>query len=270
MIALTLQEFQQLYDYIKKNFGINLAGKEHLVLGRLQKTLTDLGMESFAEYYRYLTHDPTGEAVTGLINKITTNHTFFLRENEHFLFLRDHVLPELSVSLKERDIRSWSAGCSSGEEPYTIAMILSDFFGPEASLWDKRILATDISERVLQTAADGVYLNEAIEKVPAHWRLQYFKPYDREHSIVADRIRKEVIYRRFNLMNEIFPFKKRFHIIFCRNVMIYFDQETKTNLVNHFYDCLESGGYLFIGHSESLNKQETKFRCLKPAVYRKE
>lgn len=270
MISLTEQEFQLLFNYIKKNFGINLAGKEHLVTGRLQKTLSDLGLESFAEYYRYLTHDGSGEAVTDLVNKITTNHTFFLRENAHFYFLRDRVLPEITSQMRERDIRIWSAGCSSGEEPYTLAMILTDFFGTEASLWDKRILATDISEQVLQTAAEGVYTNEAIVNVPAHWRLQYFKPFDKERSIVAEQIKKEVIYRRFNLMNEVFPFKKRFHTIFCRNVMIYFDQETKMALVNRFYDALEPGGYLFVGHSESLNKQETKFSCIKPAVYRKE
>lgn len=270
MVVLTEQEFHQLACYIKDHFGINLTGKKHLVMGRLQGTLAEHDFESFSDFYQYLLNDTSGETATQLVNKITTNHTFFLREIEHFRYFRDRVLPDLVVNLRERDLRVWSAGCSSGQEPYTLAMILADYFGDKKPKWDTRILATDISEHVLALAAEGIYNNEAIEKIPAHWRMQYFKSLDHDQCVVHERIRNEVVFRRFNLMNTVFPFKRRFHVIFCRNVMIYFDQQTKQELVNRFYEITEPGGYLFVGHAESLGRQETRYRCLAPAVYRKE
>jgi chemotaxis protein methyltransferase CheR len=149
-------------------------------------------------------------------------------------------------------------------------MILDEFFGKDKLFWDTKVLATDISGSVLETAQKGIYENERIAPLPSHWKLSYFKKIDNERSVLTERIRNEVIYRRFNLVEESFPFKKKFHVIFCRNVMIYFDNETKIKLVNKFYDHMEYGGYLFIGHSESLNRETTRFKYVMPAVYKKE
>ncbi|RKL62441.1 protein-glutamate O-methyltransferase CheR [Thermoanaerobacteraceae bacterium SP2] len=271
MVTITKKEFRQLADYIKANYGIHLKEeKQSLVTGRLHNVLIQNNFNNFSEYYNYIVSDKTGDAVVTLIDKITTNHTFFMRETDHFIYFRDKVLPYLKSTAKDKDLRIWSAGCSTGEEPYTLAMIIDEFFGQEKMWWDTKILATDISSKVLDTAVKGIYSNEAIAALPSNWRLNYFKKLDEENSVLVDKIRNEVIYRKFNLMDEIFPFKRKFHVIFCRNVMIYFDAQTKSELVNKFYDLTEYGGYLFIGHSESLNREETKYKYIMPAVYRKE
>jgi len=272
MLHISKKEFDQLAAYVKSNYGINLTEKKKtLVVGRLQNILQQMNFTSFSDYYDYVMSDTTGEAVTTLINKITTNHTFFMRKPDHFDFFASTVLPYLSATIKRPlDLRIWSAGCSSGEEPYTLAMIIADFFGPQKPLWDTRILATDISVNVIQKAKAGIYSNERIEGVPEAWKRKYFRKVDENNWAVVDSIRNEVIFRIFNLMNTVFPFKRKFHVIFCRNVMIYFDQQTKMELVNRFYEYTEPGGYLFIGHSESLNRDETKYKYVMPAVYRKE
>lgn len=270
-LTITQKEFKQLADYIKTNYGIRLKEeKKTLVMGRLYNVLVNNNFNNFSDYYDYIISDKTGDAVNTLINKITTNHTFFMREADHFYYFRDKVLPYLKKIEKDRDLRIWSAGCSTGEEPYTLAMIIDELFGKEKMWWDTKILATDISSKVLNTAKKGIYRNDDIATLPPSWKLNYFNKYDREHSIVTDKIRNEVIYRKFNLMDTVFPFKRKFHVIFCRNVMIYFDSKTKKDLVNKFYNMMEYGGYLFIGHSESLNREETKYRYIMPAVYRKE
>lgn len=271
MINISDKEFRQLADFIKRNYGIHLKEeKKTLITGRLHNILVENNIKSFSDYFDFLQTDRTGEAVTNFINKITTNHTFFMREADHFDFLRNQVLPSLNKSVRDKDLRIWSAGCSSGEEPYTLSMIIDDFFGKEKMLWDTKILATDISDKVLNTAKIGIYTNEELSVLPAHWRAAYLKKYSSEKCIFTDKIKGEIIYRKFNLMDKVFPFKKKFHVIFCRNVMIYFDNKTKDELVQKFYDMTEYGGYLFIGHSESLNRYTTKYKYIMPAVYRKE
>lgn len=270
MFTITDKEFTQLASFIKANYGIHLKEeKRALVTGRLYNVLLQNGFRNFTEYLDYIFADKTGEATAILINKVTTNHTFFMREADHFFYFKDEALPHLVNTVREKDLRVWSAGCSSGEEPYTLAMILDEFFGEQKFWWDTKVLATDISSKVLEEAKKGVYANEDIKTMPSHWKLGYFKKYDNEHSVVADKIRNEVIFRKLNLMDDSYPFKKKFHVIFCRNVMIYFDSKTKCQLVNKFYNLLEYGGYLFIGHSESLNREETAFKYVLPAVYRK-
>lgn len=271
MVEISQREFEQLSSFIKGHYGINLSEKKKtLVMGRLQNVLIQNDFKSFSQYYDYVVSDRTGDAVVTLIDKITTNHTFFMRETDHFYYFRDKVLPYLANTIKDKDLRIWSAGCSSGEEPYTLAMLVDEFFGMDKKLWDSKILATDISSKVLDTAIKGIYSREEISPLPTGWKLGYFKKLDNENSLLVDRIRNEVIYRKFNLMDEVFPFKKKFHVIFCRNVMIYFDSSTKSKLVNKFYNMMEHGGYLFIGHSESLNRDGTSFKYVMPAVYRKE
>lgn len=271
MIRITNQEFRQLSDYIRLHYGIHLKEeKQALVMGRLNNVLMSKNFTSFKAYFEYIVSDRTGEAVMTLVDKITTNHTFFMRENDHFQFFRDKVLPYLEATVKDKDLRVWSAGCSSGEEPYTLAMLMNEYFARNKPLWDSQVLATDISRQILDKAQRGVYANEDIAVLPPAWRMKYFTGVDQMHSVVSDKLKKEVIFRKFNLMEPAFPFKRKFHVIFCRNVMIYFDAPTKQALVDKFYRHLELGGYLFIGHSESLQRETTPFKYVMPAVYRKE
>ncbi|MGE5613576.1 MAG: CheR family methyltransferase [Bacillota bacterium] len=270
MLKITRKEFRQLAGFIKANYGINLKEeKQALVTGRLANVLLQNNFDNFSDYYNYVISDKTGDAVITLLNKITTNHTFFMREADHFFYFRDKVLPYLKNSVKNNDLRIWSAGCSTGEEPYTLAMIIDEFFGREKAQWDTKILATDISVKALETAIKGIYSPDRITPLPSRWKINYFKKHD-DYYIIDEKIKKEVIFRRQNLMDEKFPFRRNFHVIFCRNVMIYFDANTKSELVNKFYDLTEHGGFLFIGHSESLNRSETRYKYVMPAIYRKE
>ncbi|MBU3127597.1 protein-glutamate O-methyltransferase CheR [Clostridium tagluense] len=269
MINLKDSEFRELTTYMKTNYGINLTEKKLLIEGRLSNMITEKGFSSFSDYLKFVFKDCSGNEISTLINKLTTNHTFFMREADHFEYFRDEVLPYLEASSKNKDLRIWSAGCSSGEEPYTLAMIIADYFGDQKFMWNTRILATDISEKVLEIAEKGIYSQEAVNTIPKYWGLRYFNKITDKNYEICEEIRNEIIYRNFNLMTDIFPFKKKFHIIFCRNVMIYFDPKTKTELINKFYEMTEPGGYLFIGHSESVNKNETKYKYIMPAVYRK-
>lgn len=271
MDAITEREFTELVQYVKQNYGINLSQKKTLVVGRLQNYLVESGFSSFSGYFHKVITDPTGMTGITLVNKLTTNHTYFMREPEHFSIFQKEVLPYLSkMQTIKKDLRIWSAGCSTGEEPYTLALHIDDYFGADKCQWDTKILATDISTAALEKANEAVYATKQLESLPGYWKGRYFKNVDSENSIVADKIRQEVIFRRFNLMNERFPFKQKFHVIFCRNVMIYFDAKTRRELINKFYQHTEPGGYLFIGHSESLDRQETMYKPIAPAVYRRE
>jgi chemotaxis protein methyltransferase CheR len=271
VVTITEKEFIELARYIQNNYGIHLKEeKKTLVTGRLHNVLLENNCRSFSEYFKFLQEDKTGKAVTTLINKITTNHTYFMRESDHFDYFRDKILPYLENTVRDKDLRIWSAGCSTGEEPSTLAMIVNDYFGKEKMLWDTKILATDISDRVLEKAKKAQYSNEELASLPVNWRVNYFRKNNIEDSVLTEKVRNEIIYRKFNLMESTFPFRKKFHVIFCRNVMIYFDNKTKIELVNKFYEMTEPGGYLFIGHSESLNREYTKYKYVLPSVYRKE
>lgn len=269
LITLTENEFRKLTTYIKTNYGINLIEKKTLIEGRLNNLLIEKGFHNYSDYMEYVLSDLSGNEISSLINKLTTNHTFFMREVSHFDYFKNVVLPYLKNNCKDNDLRIWSAGCSSGEEPYTLSMIISDFFGNDKMYWNTKILATDISLRALDIARNGIYPGEDVENLPSYWKLNYFSKIDHENYEISHEIKNEVIFRTFNLMDARFPFKKKFHVIFCRNVMIYFDEKTKMELINKFYDITEPGGYLFIGHSESINKGESKYNYVMPAVYRK-
>lgn len=270
MLDITEKEFKQLASYIKLNYGIRLGTeKMALVVGRLQNFLIQNNFNSFSDYFNYVVADCSGQAAIELMNRITTNHTYFMREADHFYFFRDRILPFLEETVKDKDLRIWSAGCSSGEEPYTLAMLSNEYFGPKKYLWNTKILATDLSEKVLEQAQQGIYYNADLGVLPDTWKKAYVKRLDAERSVFVDAIRQDIIYRKFNLMDS-FPFKKKFHVIFCRNVMIYFDTETKNQLVEKFFEFMAPGGYLFIGHSESLSKDGLKYKYVMPAVYRKD
>lgn len=270
MIQIKDHEMQQLSAFVQERFGIRLIEKRNLVEGRLTKLLTDRGINSFSEYFQTVVSDKTGSEILLLMDRLTTNHTFFMREASHFDYFRSHVLPWLEQVSRERDVRIWSAGCSSGEEPYTLAMILTDYFGKGAGGWDLRILATDISASVLDSARRGEYTGEEVRTLPRPWQLSYFNQLPGDRFQVCEGIRNQVIFRSFNLMEPVLPFKRPFHVIFCRNVMIYFDQETKNQLIQRYYNGTLGGGYLFIGHSESLGRDSMGYRYVLPSVYRKD
>jgi chemotaxis protein methyltransferase CheR len=271
-ITITEKEFRQIVSLLIDKYGINLSQKKDLIVGRLQNYLRQSNFNNFTEYYEHIVNDRTGDAITLLVNKLTTNYTYFMREIEHFDFFRSAVLPHIVQTSKTKDMRIWSAGCSSGEEPYSIAMCISEFFsnGVERQGWDSKVLATDISERVLTIASEGIYLTESLDPLPPSWRRAFFQAIDGASEQIVDWLRKEVIFRKFNLMETRFPFRKKFHIIWCRNVMIYFDHETRKRLIDKFYDVTEPGGYLFIGHSESIARNETRYTYVMPAIYRRE
>ncbi|MDE7432917.1 MAG: protein-glutamate O-methyltransferase CheR, partial [Lachnospiraceae bacterium] len=205
-----------------------------------------------------------------LVNFLTTNHTYFMREFQHFEYFKNVVLPWLKQKEKNRkDLRIWCGAASTGEEPYMIAMVLADFFGLERSQWDTKVLATDISTKVLQQAIAGVYNAEQLTNVPEQWKRHFFKPIlGGTQYMVKDELKQEVLFRQFNLMDP-FPFKKKMHTIFLRNVMIYFDEKTKCELLQKVYDYLEPGGYLFVGMTETLDRNSVPFQIIQPSIFRK-
>ena len=272
MMAISDQEFEALRSLIYQRFGINLTDqKRSLLVGRLQKLLRTNGFSTFEEYYAFLQRDGSGQALSELINLISTNYTYFNREKDHFDFFYQTALPTVVKRLRQqnrKDLRIWCAGCSTGEEPYTLLMLMAEFLGQDYRNWDAGILATDISERVLSVARSGIYPEDRVRQVPEQLRKYFVKRQDGQ-SAIRDDLRREATFRRFNLMNNQFPFKKPFQIIFCRNVMIYFDQPTRDALVRRFYQATEPGGYLFIGHSETLGRNHDLYRYLIPAAYQK-
>ena len=267
MITLTDADFIRIVEYIKEHYGINLEKKRILVEGRLINTVSAKGYKSFKEYLdTILTGEPSQE-LEQFVNKLTTNHTFFLREPEHFEFMKSTVLPQIERTVKDRDARIWCAASSSGQEPYTMAMTIDEYFGTRRQGWDLKILATDISTEVLAEAFAGIYSVDMLQGIPDEWMKKYFVKVDNDRYRVCDRIRKEIVYRQFNLMDEI-RYKKPFDLISCRNVMIYFDAKTKNDLIERLYDCLKPGGYLFIGHAENV-PLNTRFEYVEPAIYRR-
>jgi len=268
MIDITEKEFIQFSQLIESRYGIHLKSeKKSLLMGRLQNVLMKKNFHNFTQYYDYIIQDKTGTATNELVDKITTNHTFFLREKGHFTFFEDVVLPYFEKTLKD-GFRVWSAGCSSGEEPYTLSMILSDFISNHKIQSEARILATDISDKVLNQARTGVYTSESIDVLPNMWKLRYLNKIDHEKYEFNQSIKEKILFKKFNLMND-FPFRRKFHTIFCRNVMIYFDYSTRSELIKKFYDAIEIGGYLFIGQSESIIRDNNQFQYIMPSVYRK-
>ncbi|MDR2899629.1 MAG: protein-glutamate O-methyltransferase CheR [Clostridiales bacterium] len=272
MVELKESEFQTIKEYVKKNYGINLNNdKKSLVYSRLRTIVAELGMETFTDYFDYVRKDKTGKAESEFINRISTNHTFFMREKDHFDYLAKAVLPEIEKSHnKDKDMRIWCAACSSGEEAYTLQILLQEYFSNKS--WNTQMLATDVSTKVLNLAYRGVYSAEDVKEMPREWVKRYFNQYDSEFYAVKDILKEQILFRRMNLMDEQLgsKFRKPFSVIFCRNVMIYFDEKTRNELVTKFYNMIEPGGYLFIGHSERIDQTGPPFKYIMPAVYKKE
>ncbi len=266
---LTSAQFNTIRSLLYETCGIKLTeGKESLVKSRLMKRIRALGLSGFDEYLRHLENDSANRERIALIDALTTNKTSFFREYAHFTFLRERILPRLIAEKKE--IKIWSAGCSTGEEPYSIAMELMEAI-PDISRRKVRILATDISTRVLKTAQEATYGPDEVRNIPANRMQKYFiragAKAERSYHVNED-VKRMVRFAPLNLMGD-WPMRGSFNLIFCRNVMIYFERPTQQWLVQRFWHILEPGGYLLVGHSESLTASAYKFRYVQPATYLK-
>ena len=263
MPPLSAEQFAQIGELLHRQCGIALAhGKEPLVTARLYKRLRALEIHSYDDYLARVERDPA--ELRAMVDALTTNKTDFFREPDHFVFLRQVVLPRLAVTADP--IRIWSAGCSSGEEPYSIAITLREEL-PNPDLREARILATDISDRVLARARDGLYDTETVRDVPPAYLSKYFH-HTQDRFSVNNALRRHVSFARLNLLGA-WPMRGPFDAIFCRNVMIYFDNPTRAALVQRFWELLKPGGHFFVGGSESLTSIEHRFRYVQPAVFQK-
>lgn len=260
-------DFRRLTSFIQQHYGIDLSKKRQLISGRLSYAIKAKGYQDFGPFIDDLLKKQNPQDVELVLNKLTTNYTFFMREQEHFNFFRDTILPEIvKRHQKDHTLSIWSAGCASGEEPYTISMYIKEYLGAEAGRWDTRVLATDISQQALAKAQLGKY--NLPDTIPASWRSKFFVPAGAAGDYqVAPIIKDNVIFRTFNLMEPI-NFRLKFDVIFCRNVMIYFNQNTKDELVARFCGATAPGGYLLIGHSETMGRNPG-YRYLAPATFQK-
>ncbi len=267
--VLSEAEFTRLRTLVHQTTGIALAdGKQELVYGRLSRRLRALGLQSFGEYCDMVEagHPEEMEALT---NAITTNLTAFFREDHHFRQLTEQVLPEIQVQqAATRRLRVWSAGCSTGEEPYSIAMTLRESFAPLAQ-WDARILATDIDSNVLARAARGEYSAEAAGKMPPARRTRWFTPTPGGGTFTAaDELKSLIAFKQLNLLND-WPMRGPFDVIFCRNVVIYFDKDTQRKLFDRMAALQRPGAWLFIGHSENLFNVSQAYKLVGRTAYRR-
>ncbi|MDX1411358.1 MAG: protein-glutamate O-methyltransferase CheR [Nitrospirales bacterium] len=268
--TITDQEFELFKNLIYQVVGISLdCHKKTLLMSRLGKRLRELGLSTYQAYFDHVRTQGNEAELTKLLDLISTNKTDFYREPAHFVFLRDHILSEVRGS---KTLRIWSAASSSGEEPYSIAMTLLDAL-QDIGRWDIRILASDISTQVLAQAASGIYEEERVKLLPKDIVQRHFlKGRGAQAGMlqVHPRIANLVTFRQINLMDPKFPIRSPLDVIFCRNVMIYFDRPTQARLMEKFYRYLRSGGYLFIGHSESLQWIDHPFTYIQPTIYQKQ
>lgn len=269
-VKLTAGEYRDIASLARQEFGLELGeGKQQMVAARLAKKMRELNLRTYREYRQHVAGDGTGEALMELIDALTTNHTNFFREPAHFDFLRERILPEWKGKGKWR---IWCAASSTGEEPYSIAMTVREAVGPDLSTGEMPgILATDISTRVLAVAERGMYQAERFQGEPEPWLRKYLQRGQGRGEgwfRMRPEVRAMVEFRRLNLIKPL-PKLGECAVIFCRNVMIYFGRETQELVVKQLAACLEPGGYLLVGHSESLTGVKHGLDPVQPAVYRK-
>lgn len=274
--AMSLKTFRRFRDYITVHLGIKMPDtKKTMLQSRLQKRLRALRLRTYEEYFDYVFSDQGHETeLAHMIDAITTNKTDFFREPRHFEYLVQNALPELIANPPKRIrniFRFWSAGCSTGAEPYTLAMVLSEFARKHED-FRFTILATDISTKVLNAAAMGIYKHEIVEPIPMALRKTYLlRSKERNQDIVrvVPKLRSKVSFRRLNFMDEDFGLRLPVEMIFCRNVLIYFSRSTQEKVINRLCRYLDVGGYLFVGHSETLNGLDVPLIQVSPTIYRK-
>ena len=272
---LSREDYELIRRLVYAHSGINLGDqKMQLVQARLGKKVREGEFGSFREYYRHVEKDPTGEELCKLLDAISTNTTHLFREIRHFTLLKQFItgfVDDRSRQAKHKTFRIWSAACSSGEEPHSIGMVAHDVLRSHPAV-ELKILATDLSTRMLSKAQLGLYDSHRVGTVPPDLRHRYLqKVMDNGQQClqIIPELRRLITFSRFNLMSPTFPFKYGFDIVFCRNVMIYFDRQTQATLVNKIARHIQPGGYLMIGHSESLNAIQHPFQYVEPTVYRK-
>ena len=272
--SLSEKNFNDLAGAIKSVCGINLPpSKKMLLEGRLRKRLRHLGMNSFQEYCRYL-FEQDGFSVErqSIIDLVTTNKTDFFRESRQFEFLSQYILPEiqqLSPPGRNQRLTAWSAGCSTGEEAYTLVMVIKEFVESNQAL-DFSVFATDISTEVLTKAKVGVYPHEGIEMMPITLRKKYLLKNKKKNLIrVAPEVRKHAHFRYLNLLDTSYEFEQLFHLVFCRNVIIYFTKDSQKKIIENIYRHILPGGYLFMGHSETLSGLNLPLEHITTNIYRK-
>ncbi len=265
-MAISEKDFIRLVSFVKSKYGIDLTQKKQLVTSRLSSTVKNLGYQNFTQYVDFLLSKGSGDDINQLLSRLTTNYTYFMREVESFDYFVNRILPDL-VRRHERDkcLSIWSAACSSGEEPYNVSMYIMDYLGSRAAQWDTRLLASDISLDALAKAKRGVY--ELPDSIPQNWKRNYFKSAGGKNFEVAPQIKNNVIFKQFNLMDPI-QFKRKFDVIFCRNVMIYFDQPTKSALARRMFDATVPGGYLIISKAENL-PPDTPYARVAASIFQK-
>lgn len=268
---LSKKDFNRLSEFIYENFGIKMPPAKHIMLqSRLQKRLRALQIPDFSEYVSYVFSKKGISEIIHMIDVVSTNKTDFYREAQHFDFLTNTILPELFDYNKQRFVKCWSAGCSSGEEVYTLAIVLNEFARLHSGL-DYSILGTDISTIVLQKAISAVYAEEKVAMIPLDIKKRYMlKSKDREKPTVRinKNLRQKVSFARLNFMDNSYNIADNFDIIFCRNVLIYFDRKTQENVINKLCRHLKKGGYFFLGHSESVTGLNVPLTQVKPTVFR--
>lgn len=271
-LVLRRREFTLLQAFIYQHIGISLGDhKIYLVQARLAKRVKQLGLESFGEYYDYLVADAKGVELEYLSSLISTNVTSFFREEKQWEFLKAH-LPSILARTGGK-LRIWSAACSTGEEPYSLAMFLATHI-PNVTQYDIKILATDVSPKVLKIAMKGIYSQKACMSLKEEYLRKYFSPImieNEAHYCINDLLKKQIIFREFNLVTGQYSLfaQKEFDIIFCRNVMIYFDKPTQNALVDRFHTMLTQEGHLFIGSSEALTDMKKEFKSKSASIYQK-
>lgn len=264
-INLQDSEFHFISGHIHQNFGIDLTQKKDFIYNRLVNHIIGSEHPNFQSFFEDAVADPDTMAL--ILNRLTTNHTYFYRESDQFNYLTSQLLPTLMTETSKREMRFWSAGCSSGEEPYTLAIELDQFFNQYPG-WTYKILATDLSETVLEQAQNGIYEREALEGVPPAALSKYFMEISTDQFLIQESLKSKITFRRFNLCDN-FPFENQFSAIFCRNVMIYFDAETKTSLQQKFFNITTPGGFFIAGLIGNLENQGQPFQYIKPGIYTK-
>jgi len=271
---MTDEDFARLSSFVYEELGIKMPYPKKIMLqGRLQKRLVDLKMNSFREYIDFVfSREGQEEEIIKMIDLITTNKTDFYRESAHFDYLTETVLPEICATRNPRKaIRIWSAGCSSGEEPYTLAIVMKEYLENHPE-FDFEIYATDISVRILQKAAMAIYLEDRISMIPLALKKKYFlRSKDPANKTVrlAPEIRTKVSFHRLNLMDPYYAVDREFDIVFCRNVLIYFDRVTQQDVICKLASKLRTDGFFFLGHSESITNMKVPLQQIKPTIFRK-
>lgn len=266
------KDFNRLIEFIYTNYGINItASKKVMLEGRLYKRLRDNGLTTFKQYLDFLFSDEgRRKELHHMIDTVTTNKTDFFRENYHFEFITDTFLPQLPSG---QSLKFWSAGCSTGEEPYTIAMVMEEYIRNSNKTINYSVLATDLSTRVLKQTKEAVYAEGRIEGIPLELKKKYFlKSKDRQHPTVrlVNSIRSKIKVAQVNFKDAEYPVHELFDVVFCRNVLIYFDKETQKSVLLRLCNKLKKGGLLFIGHSESITNYNLPVTQIKPTIFVKD